>query len=120
MYDPIVRGLIERGKHWSDERRRSAHTTRERVRRYADELFERYDGVMLPATVIPSPTVDEADGEFRAQTLRLNTLGSLAGLPALTLPVHLDAVRSGGVQLLVSSEREDALSQFLSVWRQMA
>jgi Asp-tRNA(Asn)/Glu-tRNA(Gln) amidotransferase A subunit family amidase len=116
LYDPIVRGLIERGKHWSEE---GAHATRERIRRYADELFERYDAVMLPATVIPSPTVDEADGDFRAQTLRLNTLGSLAQLPALSLPIHLDAVRSGGVQILVSPTREDSLSRFLSVWREL-
>jgi len=117
LYDPIVRGLIERGKHWSAFRRNDAEATREDVRGYAKTLFERYDAVLLPATTIPSPTFDEADGAFRSQILRLNTLGSLAGLPALSLPIHRDAVRSGGVQVLFPSGREDRFSGFLSVWR---
>lgn len=109
LYDPVVRTLIERGKYWTAERHAAAADTRTRVIDYAASLLERYDFVLLPATVVPSPTFEEADGAFRSQTLRLNTLASLAGLPALTVPIHLDAVRSAGLQVLTAQDREHDL-----------
>ncbi len=116
LYDPVVKGLIERGAHWSEQRRERAEETRREIRSYANELFETCDLLVLPATVIPSPLYEEADGEFRSQTLRLNTLASLAGLPALTLPVHFDAVRSGGIQVVAPVNGERLLVRFLSRW----
>ncbi len=116
LYDPVVRGLIERGKYWSGERLRLAEETRSRVREYAASLFQDYDFVILPATVVATPLDRDIDGDFRSQIIRLNTFGSLAGLPALSVPVHFDAVRSGGIQILAPSGRERSFQDVLHIW----
>ncbi|MFW6228895.1 MAG: amidase family protein [Alkalispirochaeta sp.] len=116
LYDPTVRSLIERGFRWSDEERREAETVRKKVRAYATGIFDRYDAVVLPATVIPTPTYAEADATFRTQILRLNAFASLAGLPALSVPLHLDAIRSGGFQVVVPSAEESRFLGFLDMW----
>jgi len=38
--------------------------------------------------------------EFRERLLALNVPASLAGLPALTIPLFLDAVQSLGIQVI--------------------
>jgi len=116
LYDPTVRSLIERGDRWSDAQRRNAESVRAEIREYARELFDGYDAVILPATVIPSPTSDEADAPFRGQILRLNAFASLGGLPALSVPVHLDAIRSGGFQVVVPTGEERRFIPFLDRW----
>jgi Asp-tRNA(Asn)/Glu-tRNA(Gln) amidotransferase A subunit family amidase len=118
LYDPVVKGLIERGAHWSPERRDTAEEIRSEIRDLAHTLFDTYDLVVLPATVIPTPRYEEADGDFRKQTLRLNTFASLAGLPALTLPVHFDALRSGGIQVVAPVQGEHRLMRFMRRWLQ--
>lgn len=116
LYDPVVKGLIERGAHWTEQRRKAAEATRGDIRALADTLFGTYDLLVLPASVIPTPTFEEADGVFRSQILRLNTLGSLAGLPALSVPIHIDAIQSSGIQVLAPSGREGRLLAFLELW----
>ena len=117
LYNPTVKALIERGAGWTDARRRRAEETRARVGEYLDELFATHDYVVLPATVVPSPTFAQADASFRSRTLRLNAPASLAGLPALTVPIHFDAVRSGGIQVVVPRGGEYRLKRFLETWR---
>jgi Asp-tRNA(Asn)/Glu-tRNA(Gln) amidotransferase A subunit family amidase len=116
LYDPVVRQLIERGAHWTDTRKRNAESVRNEIRGVAASLFDGNDVVILPSTVKATPTFADADGTFRTQILRLNTLGSLAGLPALSIPIHYDAIRSGGIQVLAPQGREDRLWAFLEVW----
>lgn len=116
LYDPVVRGLIERGRYWTTELRTEAERTRQDIRLFVDDLFRSYDFLIMPATVIAGPRREEADGHFRKQILRLNTLASLAGLPALSVPVHFDAVQSGGFQIVGPMGGERRFISFLQRW----
>jgi len=111
-YSPVVWALIDRGRHWSAERLAAADDTLAEVRALTEELFSEADCIVLPATPWKTPIRDDVTGEFRAQVLRLNTIGSFGGLPALSLPIRFDAITSGGLQVLCRPGEE---RQFLSI-----
>lgn len=99
-YDPVTWERIDRARHWSEDEVLWAATRQGEVRLAWAELFARYDAVALPITPQASPSSADMTADFRAQLLRLNTPASLAGLPALTVPLLLPDGRSGGLQFL--------------------
>ncbi|MCG8479970.1 MAG: amidase [Spirochaetales bacterium] len=115
-YDPAVWSLIDRGRHWTEERLREARSIREEVRTCVADWFRAMDVVLIPATPSASPLADGADGRFREGVIRLNAPVSLAGSAALSIPIAHDAVRSSGLQVLVPSGCEERLTRFLTVW----
>jgi Asp-tRNA(Asn)/Glu-tRNA(Gln) amidotransferase A subunit family amidase len=112
-YNPSVWKLIDRGRHWTEARLRQAEEAAAEVDALVREAFRDADGLLLPATPVASPTADEVDGALRETILRLNAPGSIARVPALSMPVALDAVRSGGLQALVPAGTEARLLPFL-------
>ncbi len=116
LYDPTVWALIDRGRHWSEERLSEARAIREKVRECTIEWFREVDLVLVPATPSVSPLADRAGGRFREGVIRLNAPASLSGLAALSIPVAHDAVRSSGFQVLVPSGCEKRLIRFLKMW----
>ncbi len=115
-YTDAVWKLIDRGRRWSADRRAAAEETLTEVRAYFDAVLENYDCIVLPATPLVTPKTAAADAEFRAQVLRLNAPGSLAGLPAIALPVRFDAVRSGGIQVLCRRGEEYRFLPIVAAW----
>jgi Asp-tRNA(Asn)/Glu-tRNA(Gln) amidotransferase A subunit family amidase len=120
LYDPVVWALIDRGRHWSPERLAEAERHREEVARAFGRLFEEVDVLVMPVTPVASPREHEADGDFRERTLRLNVPVSLAGLPALSVPLRHNAVESSGMQVVTPAGKESRLLRFLEVWREVA
>ena len=120
LYDPVVWALIDRGRHWTTERLREADAVFQKVRDLASALLGQHDLILIPTTPIASPRMEEADGTFREQVLRLNVLGSLGGLSALSLPISHDAVRSSGVQLLAKDDGNTVYRRFLRLWRDLS
>ncbi len=65
-----------------------------------------HDGVfLLPVAAGPAPLVSdlaelESSLRFRTQTLALNTIASVAGLPAVTIPLRIANGLSVGIQLV--------------------
>ena len=65
-----------------------------------------HDGMfLLPVAAGPAPLVSdlanlESSLRFRIQTLALNTIASIAGLPAATIPVIIPNGLSAGIQLI--------------------
>ncbi|TVR69648.1 MAG: amidase [Spirochaetaceae bacterium] len=118
-YQPVVWSLIDRGRHWSEERRRESGVVVARMKEIILAVLEETSGgLIIPATPVATPRSEEVDSAFREETIRLNAPGSMAGVPVLSVPVHLDAIRSGGLQVLVPPEKEDRLAPVLQTLRE--
>jgi amidase/aspartyl-tRNA(Asn)/glutamyl-tRNA(Gln) amidotransferase subunit A len=100
FYDPVVEARIVRGSDWSAADRRRSQDTRDEVTAWFTDYFETHDFLVMPICPGPSIPVAEATVELREQTLQLTTPASLAGLPALSIPIWLDTERSVGLQFI--------------------
>lgn len=112
LYSPVVWSLIDRGRQWTDEGIRDSSDVRVLLREELNALMEHCDALILPVTPVATPRADAADGAFREAVLALNCLASLAGWPALTIPVPVGDTRSGGLQIIAPPHKEEV---FLSV-----
>ncbi len=104
QYSPVVWALIDRGRHWSPDRRKEAEQTLGKMRALVSQLLERYAFVALPAVAMPTPLQDEIDAEYRGRTLQLSVTASMSGFPVLTVPVPVSSTTHGGVQIVLPSE----------------
>jgi amidase/aspartyl-tRNA(Asn)/glutamyl-tRNA(Gln) amidotransferase subunit A len=100
LYDPQVLARILRARDWNPEDVAQAGRTMKEVSKWFDSYFETHDFLAMPICPSASVPVGEAKPELREQTLQLTTPASLAALPALTIPVWLDAPRSVGIQFI--------------------
>lgn len=100
LYDPQVRARILRVVEWSDSDIVRANDIRTRIKGWFECYFESNDFLVMP--ICPGPSIPMVDmlPETREQTLQLTTPTSLAGLPALSVPVWLDSKRSVGLQFI--------------------
>ena len=100
LYDPAVKARIERGARWTREDVAAAEKMRQQIRVWFAAYFEHNDFLAMPVCPGPSTAPEAATPDLREKTLKLTGPASLAGLPALTLPVWLDAERSVGIQCI--------------------
>jgi amidase/aspartyl-tRNA(Asn)/glutamyl-tRNA(Gln) amidotransferase subunit A len=68
--------------------------------------------IVMPVSPVPALTKSQCDDSHRTRILRLNTPVSLAGLPALTVPVPLPGGLTGGVQVICASLDSAELGSF--------
>jgi Asp-tRNA(Asn)/Glu-tRNA(Gln) amidotransferase A subunit family amidase len=114
-YQPLVWSLIDRGRHWSEERVRDSLDVVREMKLLVMGVFQEAQGLIIPATPVPTPRSVEVDAPFREQTIRLNAPGSMAGAAILSVPVHLDAIRSSGLQIIVAPGEEQNLKPILKL-----
>jgi amidase/aspartyl-tRNA(Asn)/glutamyl-tRNA(Gln) amidotransferase subunit A len=100
LYDPVVKERILRGRAWTEAEMASAQETLQSVRAWFEHYFKTHDYLVMPICPGPSIPVAEATPTLREQTLQLTTPTSLAGLPALSVPIWIDSERSVGVQFI--------------------
>lgn len=113
-YDPHIWALIDRGRHISRTRYRGALGVRDEIRRALTHVLNHWDALVLPVTPGWTPTFKEADGDFRTTVLTLNSCASLAGFPALSIPISQTPGRSTGVQVIVPPGREGLFGDLIS------
>ena len=99
-YDPMVKARILRGQAWTEAEVQTAQDTRLQIRNWFDAYFCEHDYLAMPICPGPTLPVDQASPKLREQTLQLTTAASLAGLPALSVPVWIDSTRSVGIQFI--------------------
>ncbi|MBT65410.1 MAG: hypothetical protein CML13_19605 [Puniceicoccaceae bacterium] len=99
-YDPKVKARILRGQAWTEAEVQTAQDTRLQIRNWFDAYFCEHDYLAMPICPGPTLPVDQASPKLREQTLQLTTAASLAGLPALSVPVWIDSTRSVGIQFI--------------------
>jgi amidase/aspartyl-tRNA(Asn)/glutamyl-tRNA(Gln) amidotransferase subunit A len=100
-YDPVVWQRLIRAKQWTAQQIDAAHAGAAAVRRWWVEFFRIHDFLVLPATPMPALATAECTAENRARLLALVTPVSLAGLPALTVPVQLPGGLTTGLQIVM-------------------
>lgn len=100
VYDPAVKMRIERGMAWTTGEIDSALETSDVIKKWFSDYFKEHDYLVMPVCPGPAIPPDAATSDLREKTLQLTTPASLAGLPALTVPVWLDAKRSVGLQFI--------------------
>ncbi len=99
---------------------REAVLTRTLARRVGEELFSDVDLVLSPTSATRVPRIGVVLDELTAnapsrdsavyeQTLAFTTVPSMVGLPALTLPTHLDAEGLPIGSQLIGPQHSDAL-----------
>ena len=116
-YEPKVWGLIDRGRHWSTEQRHQADLKRQRILAHFETLFATYDYVALPAVHQFAPYAMELTPELRDGLLALTSPASLAGLPAITIPVFDERRLSGGIQIVMPDLKLSRIRCILEAWK---
>ncbi len=116
QYSPAVWQRIDRGRHWSRQDIEVSEKGRADLKVFFRHIFEKYDFVVIPATMIPAPREDQLDEAFRNQIISLTAPASLAALPVLTVPVHIGNKLSGGLQIIYADPMSQLPIQFLNSW----
>lgn len=75
----------------------------ERVQKTFSDLFGTVDFIALPCAPVPAITKAQATPETRRAILTLTAPASVAGLPALTVPVPLPNGLTAGLQIIAPS-----------------
>ncbi|MGB0370841.1 MAG: amidase [Opitutales bacterium] len=116
-YDSKVWGLIDRGRRWTDTQRENAEQQQRDIMDSFEALFSEYDYIALPAVHQFAPYPSELTPELRDGLLELTSPASLAGLPALTIPVFDERRLSGGIQVILPDLSIERIRRVLDAWR---
>ncbi len=113
-YGEAVWQRIDRGRRWTAAQLEAAQVKHMQVRLAFARFFETHDFVILPVSIEPAPKQGQLTQELRDSLLNFTTPVSLAGLPALTVPVPLPSGLSLGVQIVFPSVRSSAINWIMT------
>lgn len=116
LLDPSVVSRIMRAKDWSEEQRIWAADIRATVKSMFDSFFADFDCLAMPICPGPARDASRSRLKLREDTLNLTALASMAGLPALAVPVFLDETRSVGIQLIFKDIGAKMPLKLLDLW----
>jgi amidase/aspartyl-tRNA(Asn)/glutamyl-tRNA(Gln) amidotransferase subunit A len=99
-YDPVVFARVIAGRDVTKEAQAAARKVQERLSAAFEAVWEKYDFLVLPATPCVAPTKAGCTQATRDRIFQVTTPVSVAGLPALTVPVMLPGGFSTGLQVV--------------------
>jgi aspartyl-tRNA(Asn)/glutamyl-tRNA(Gln) amidotransferase subunit A len=100
-YGEAVWQRIDRGRHWTAAQMDDARRHGMQIKAAFDAYFSAYDFLVTPISIEPAPTTNDNSPETRDTLLKLNTHVSIAGRPAIALPVYLPGGLSLGLQIVL-------------------
>jgi amidase len=116
LLEPITRWLVERGRAMSARDLAGTLAGLTAFERSVIEQFSAFDVVLTPTLALPPRPIgwydaDDAERNFEQQCLfaPFTSFVNVAGLPAISLPVHEAGGLPVGVQLIGRPGREDVL-----------
>jgi len=112
-YGKAVWGRIARGRNWTADQLDQARVKAMAIKLAFTSYFLTYDFLVIPITTFPAQRDDELDEAHRDILLALNTAVSIAGLPALAVPVPIADGLSLGVQIVLPSPHSPAVDWVL-------
>jgi amidase/aspartyl-tRNA(Asn)/glutamyl-tRNA(Gln) amidotransferase subunit A len=113
-YDPVVRARLEHARALQPAQIAAAEAQVARLRETWRDFFRAYDFLVLPATPCGALTKAECTAANRLRLLALTAPVSLAGLPALVVPVALPSGLSTGLQIVVPEANRPVLRDILA------
>jgi amidase/aspartyl-tRNA(Asn)/glutamyl-tRNA(Gln) amidotransferase subunit A len=99
-YDPVVLASLKCAMEYTDIDEPSARATLSAVGALLRGAIAEAGFIVMHVSPVPALLKSQSDDEHRTGILRLNTPASLAGLPALTIPVPLRDGLSAGLQVI--------------------
>jgi amidase/aspartyl-tRNA(Asn)/glutamyl-tRNA(Gln) amidotransferase subunit A len=99
-YDPVVLARLKCAMEYTDSDEASARATLSAVGALLRGAIAEAGFIVMPVSPVPALLKSQSDDAHRTGILRLNTPASLAGLPALTIPVPLRDGLSAGLQVI--------------------
>lgn len=112
-YGSAVWSRIDRGRRWSARQVDTAALHGLKIRAAFENYFSKYDFLVTPITVEPAPHHDNHTDKTRDDLIQLNTHVSIAGKPALAVPIPLQSGLSIGMQIVFSSSNSPAIKWVL-------
>lgn len=113
-FDPATRSRLIAGAMLPASILTRARAIQRSYTRSVDEVFDKFDILLAPATPCPAPRLNEAAIVIDGQSVPVRAnLGiytqplSFAGLPVVVVPLHADRKMPVGVQIIASRWRED-------------
>ena len=98
-----VRNRIDAARRFTDDEVTRASAARDQIRAHLAAVIDPTAVMAIPTVPEIAPLLDSTDdefAEFRARTLRLTSIASLAGLPQVTVPVTSLAEYPVGLSLI--------------------
>jgi Asp-tRNA(Asn)/Glu-tRNA(Gln) amidotransferase A subunit family amidase len=112
-FEPSIAERLRWGASISPAEIAVLHLQLREFRAKMDELFERFDLLMLPASPVHRLLADQDQSQARANILRYTTPFSLTGVPVISLPGELLGAPLGtGVQIAAAPGKDAALLAF--------
>lgn len=102
-YGPAVWQRIDRGRHWTSTQVDGARLHALKIRAAYDRFFDAFDFLVTPVSLEPAPSGGTDADTTRETLLKLNTHVSIAGRPALSVPVTLPDGLTLGLQVVFRS-----------------
>ncbi len=99
-YGPLVRERIDRARAISQAQTAAVEPSQASLVLVWSKYFKAHDFLVMPATPFPALAKEDCTHASRLRLLGLTAPASLAGLPALTLPVSLASGMSTGLQVV--------------------
>jgi len=99
-YGPLLRERLDRARAISPAQLAAVMPSQAALKLSWEKFFEAYDFLVMAAAPFPALAKHDCTPESRLRMLSLTAPVSLAGLPALTIPVALPSGLSAGLQIV--------------------
>jgi amidase/aspartyl-tRNA(Asn)/glutamyl-tRNA(Gln) amidotransferase subunit A len=108
-YGPLVQDRLDRARAISKAQVAAVEPSFEALKLVWTKFFLAYDFLVLPASPFPALAKSDCTPANRLRMLGLTAPASLAGLPALSIPVPLASGMTTGLQVVVNHPQSPAL-----------
>jgi aspartyl-tRNA(Asn)/glutamyl-tRNA(Gln) amidotransferase subunit A len=113
-FEPSIRERLEWGASLSSTEIAALRLRHAEFRERMDHLLAEHRFLMLPCAPVARLTAGADHSQTRARLLRYTTPASLAGMPAITIPLVDAGKPSGGVQIVAARGHDAQLLNFVS------
>jgi aspartyl-tRNA(Asn)/glutamyl-tRNA(Gln) amidotransferase subunit A len=117
-YGPLVQARLDRARAVSQAQVAAVEPSQASLRSAWVQFFKAWDFLVMPATPFAALSKSDCTPANRLRMLALTTPVSLAGLPALAIPVPLPTGLSAGLQVVFPNPKSPAMAWILGRCRQ--
>jgi len=115
-YGPLLQDRLDRVRAISPAQVAAVEPSYASLKLAWTKFFLAYDFLVMPASPFPALAKADCTPANRLRMLGLTAPASLAGLPALTIPVPLPSGLSTGLQIVVNNPQSPAVSWALETF----